>query len=382
MSSKTLLKAYREEDLQKKVALIVGTRPGIVMFSPVIRACRKYKLDYFVIHAGQHYSANMDEYFFRDLKLGCPEYKLNEVKRYKSHGSQTARMIEGIEKVLIKERPSITIVGGDANCNLAGALAARKLHIKVGHIEAGERSYDWRMPEEHNRVIIDHISDLLFTTNSKGKDNLIDDDVRGKIYVTGNTIVDAAYQNLKIASRKSRIFSELGLTKRDYFLMTIHREENVDSVDTLRNILCGVELIAKSIDVKILFPVHPRTKRRIKEFRLNGKLKKIKNCVLLPPIGYLDFIDLLFNSKLVMTDSGGVQQEACILGIPCITFRKNTEWTETLKIGANALCGSDPEDIVESALRMYSSKKKWKNPFGDGKSAEKIALIIKDELKK
>jgi len=200
------MKILFKEELQDKICVIVGTRPGIIMFSSLIRKLKKQNINFFVIHAGQHYSYNMDKKFFEDLNLPEPEYKLNDVKNCKFHGEQTARMLEGIEKILLKEKPKIVLVGGDANCNLAGALAARKLHIKVGHVEAGERSYDWRMPEEHNRRMIDHISEYLFCTNEKSRQNLLKENVLGKIFVTGNPIVDAAYQNKEIAKKKNQIF--------------------------------------------------------------------------------------------------------------------------------------------------------------------------------
>ncbi|UCC41683.1 MAG: UDP-N-acetylglucosamine 2-epimerase (non-hydrolyzing) [Candidatus Heimdallarchaeota archaeon] len=350
------------------------------MFSPILRALHCSKIKYFIIHTGQHYSYNMDKKFFEDLNLPEPEYKLENVKDFYLHGEQTAGMLKGIEKILVKEKPKITLVGGDANTNLAGALAARKLHIRVGHVEAGERSGDWRMPEEHNRIIIDHISEYLFATNKKAKENLILDNIKGKIFITGNPIVDAAYQNLKIARSKSQVLEKMKLKSDEYILMTLHREENVDNVENLRCVFKGLSLICKDIRKKIIFLAHPRTVKRINEFGLNNILRPIHCLQIEEPVGYLDFLNLLVHSSLVMTDSGGVQQESCILKIPCVTLRDNTEWIETLEISANILVGVSPKKILEGTTIMLRSGRMWDNPFGDGFSAKKIVNIIENDI--
>ena len=375
-----MLKILNSNELQNKVCLVIGTRPGIVMFSPIIRALKKIKFNFFIIHAGQHYSYNMDKKFFEDLELPEPEYKLDEVKNCKFHGEQTARMLEGIEKILLKEKPKIVLVGGDANCNLAGALAARKLHIKVGHVEAGERSYDWRMPEEHNRRMIDHISEYLFVTNEKRKQNLLKESVLGKIFITGNPIVDAAYQNREIAKEKSDILKQWNLKEKDYFILTTHREENVDSKENLKNIILGMKNVCEKFRKKVIFLAHPRTQKRIEQFALTNLVNSIHNFIVKDAVGYLDFINLLSHALLVFTDSGGVQQEACIFKIPCVTLRKNTEWVETIKLGVNILAGTDPNKIVNCAQRMLSFKGNWEEPFGDGKAVERIVDIINKEV--
>ncbi|RKX60128.1 MAG: UDP-N-acetylglucosamine 2-epimerase (non-hydrolyzing) [Thermodesulfobacteriota bacterium] len=373
-------KILSKEELQDKICVIVGTRPGIIMFSPIIRELKKTKYKFFVIHTGQHYSYNMDKKFFEDLNLPEPEYKLENIKNCKFHGEQTAKMLEGIEKILLKEKPKIVLVGGDANCNLAGALAARKLHIKVGHVEAGERSYDWRMPEEHNRRMIDHISEYLFCTNEKSKQNLLKENVLGKIFVTGNPIVDAAYQNREIAKEKSNILEQWNLKKKDYFILTTHREENVDSKENLENIILGMKKVCERFKKKIIFLAHPRTQKRIEQFGLNELIKFIPNFIMKDAIGYLDFINLLSNAKLVFTDSGGVQQEACIFKVPCVTLRENTEWVETIELGVNILAGTNPDKIVNCAEKMLLFEGKWGEPFGDGKAAERIVYIISKEV--
>jgi UDP-N-acetylglucosamine 2-epimerase (non-hydrolysing) len=320
----------------------------------------------------------MDKQIFDDLELPFPKYHIDGVDKKKYHGAQTAAMLTGIEDVLIKERPLLVLVGGDANTNLAGALAARKLQINLGHVEAGERSYDWRMPEEHNRRMIDHISEFLFTTNKKGARHLEEEKVIGKIFITGNTIVDAAYQNFGLAMDKSQILEENSLKTEEYAIITTHREENVDDPNKLAGIINGIELFARETGLKVFFAAHPRTLIRLKQFDLEQQIR-CKNAILLHKApSYIDFLALLGNAKLVLTDSGGVQQEACILKKPCVTLRESSEWTETIDIGANMLAGTYPKRILETALRMINSSTKWEAPFGDGKAAERILDIVCD----
>jgi len=376
MEERMQLKILHENELRKKVCVVLGTRPGIVMFSPIIRELERRKLDFFIIHTGQHYSYNMDRRFFEDLKLPEPAYRLDTVQFCRFQGEQ---MLKGCEQVLLQEKPKLVLVGGDANTNLAGALAARKLHVRVGHVEAGERSYDWRMPEEHNRVMIDHISEYLFATGEKAQANLVREHVRGKIFLTGNPIVDACDQNLELARERDTV-TKLGLEPRGYILMTLHREENVDDRDRLIGVLEGLRLLADEFGYPILFPVHPRTRKRLEEFDLLEMVKAVKGLRLEESVGYLDFLNLLQSAALVLTDSGGVQQEACILGIPCVTLRENTEWVETLEIGANVLAGVEPEAILRGVERMMKVARGWANPFGHGRSAERIVDIVECEV--
>lgn len=382
MSNQHKLKILREDELQERVAVVLGTRPGIVMLSPIIRELERRDLEYFVVHTGQHYSPNMDRQFFEDLNLPDPHYKFEHVQHCQYHGEQTAEMLKGCEQVFLKEKPKVVLVGGDANTNLAGALAARKLHIRVGHIEAGERSYDWRMPEEHNRVLIDHISDFLFTTNEKGRQNLQKDGVLGQIFITGNPIVDAVHQNLKIAEEISRILEAINLEDHNYFVLTLHREENVDIRERLEGVLKGLQEVGTHFQIPIIFPAHPRTLRRLQEFNLLKRAQAVKHLRIHEAIGYLDFLKLIAHAQLVFTDSGGVQQESCILRVPCVTLRDNTEWTETLEIGANTLAGTDPKRIVAGAEEMVRASRAWPNPFGDGQAAKRILDIIEQELRR
>lgn len=369
------LKILQADELTKKVAVVVGTRPGIIKFSPVIRALEK-KCDFFLIHTGQHYSYNMDKQFFKDLNLPEPMYKNELTKQNKLHGAQTAEMLRGIEAALVASMPSILVVGGDANTNLAGALAARKLRIPVAHMEAGLRSDDWSMPEEHNRIIIDHISEILFTPTEATKQNLLKDNVKGEISIVGNSIVDAVYQNLDIAKSKSNILNEMDVHTDNYFIVTIHREENVDSMHRLENLLNSFEKVAEKYNMKILFPIHPRTINRIKEFNFEKRLKRIKNLIIVDALGYLDFLLLLANAKLVLTDSGGIQEECCILRIPCVTLRDNTERPETISVGANEIAGTEPVRVLRAVDSMLSKKKDWNNPFGKGDTGEKMAVRL------
>jgi UDP-N-acetylglucosamine 2-epimerase (non-hydrolysing) len=353
-----------------KIAIVLGTRPEIIKFSPVIREYERLGLDYFVLHTGQHYSYNMDKVFFEQLEL--PEARHNLDVGSGSHAEQTGKMLIGIEKVLNQEKPDIVLVEGDTNTVLAGALAAVKLHIKVGHVEAGLRSYDREMPEEINRVLADHCSDLLFAPTEKSKNILLGEGIsEAKIFVTGNTIVDAVHQNLEISKRKKTVLKDLDLKKRGYFLVTVHRQENVDNKERFYGILEGLQMIKEEFDMSVLYPIHPRAKKQMKTFDL-----KPAGLRLIEPLDYLSFLQLESKANLVLTDSGGVQEETCILKVPCVTLRYNTERPETLEVGSNILAGTDPDEILKKTMQMLSVRKLWDNPFGDGKAGEKIVRII------
>jgi len=353
-----------------KIAIILGTRPEIIKMSPIIRELEKRNSDYFILHTGQHYSYNLDQVFFDQLKLPRPKYNLQVGSG--THAEETGKMLIGIEKILLKEKPDIILVEGDTNTVLAGALAAVKLKILVGHVEAGLRSYDREMPEEINRVLTDHISDFLFAPTEKARQNLLREGISNeKIFVTGNTIVDAVYQNLELSKTQSSILNDLGIDSGCYFLVTIHRQENVDNIKRFREILEGLRLVHKEFDFPIIYPIHPRAKKRIKQFNL-----KPEGLTLVDPIDYLSFLQLESKAKLILTDSGGVQEEACILRVPCVTLRYNTERPETIEVGANVLAGTDPHTIVEKVKFMLNKKCDWDNPFGDGKAGSRIVRIL------
>jgi len=354
------------------IAIILGTRPEIIKMAPIIRECERRALDYFVLHTGQHYSHQMDSIFFEQLELPAARYSLDVGSA--SHAEQTGRIMAGVEKVLMDERPDVVLVQGDTNTVLAGALAASKLHIKVGHVEAGLRSYDRTMPEEINRVVADHISDYLFAPTENSRENLRKEGISDeKIHVTGNTIVDSVYQNLEIARRKVNVLSDLGLAPKEYFLVTAHRQENVDSRERLAEIIKGLEMVSREFSLPVVFPVHPRTRKMAAEFGF-----EFDGIRAIEPLGFLEFLQLETNARMALTDSGGVQEETCILGVPCVTLRENTERPETVEVGANVLAGTGSEKIMNCAMRMLETDTRWKNPFGDGHTGEKIVNIVGD----
>jgi UDP-N-acetylglucosamine 2-epimerase (non-hydrolysing) len=351
-----------------KICILLGTRPEIIKMSPVLRLLVEKGVDHFVLHTGQHYSHNMDGVFFEQLQLEQPKYNLHVGSG--THGEETGKMLVGIEKILMEEKPDVVLVEGDTNTTLAGALAASKLHIKVGHVEAGLRSFDMTMPEEINRIIADHASDYLFTPTEVSRKNLLREGLdQAKIHVTGNTIVDAVQQNLKLAI-KTELPKELVLDR--YFLVTLHRQENVDNLKKLERLMGALSLLHETFGLPVLYPVHPRTRKRLTEFGIYVG----KGVMLVEPVDYFTFLRLEKDATLVLTDSGGMQEEACILKVPCVTLRENTERPETVDVGANVIAGTDPEKIVQLARMMVERKRDWANPYGDGKSAERILDIL------
>ena len=357
-----------------RVAIVLGTRPEIIKMSPIVRELEKRGLDFYILHSGQHYSYNLDQVFFEQLELPQPKYNLGVGSG--THAEETGRMLIGIERVLMRDRPDVVLVEGDTNTVLAGALAAVKIGVPVGHVEAGLRSFDREMPEEINRVLTDHISDFLFAPTRKSKENLLNEGIsEEKIYVTGNTIVDAIYQNLDLAEGRDDILEDLGLIDDDYFLVTVHRQENVDDEFRFRGIIKGLSLVKEYFDVPIIYPIHPRSLKRMSQFNL-----KSEALTLVEPLDYLSFLKLESKAKLIFTDSGGVQEEACILRVPCVTLRYNTERPETLDVGANTLAGAEPEAILNCAKMMYERDRDWPNPFGDGRAGLRIVDILIKKL--
>jgi len=330
--------------IEMKIGIVVGTRPEIIKMSPVIRECAELKLDYFILHTGQHYSYIMDHVFFKQLELPSPKYNLDVGSG--SHAEQTGKILTGIEKILLKEKPDVVLIQGDTNTVLAGALAAAKLHIKVGHVEAGLRSYDRNMPEEINRVLADHCSDFLFAPTEKSRQVLLKEGISDeKIFVTGNTIVDAVFQSIKLAERKVDVLDELELKNQGYFLLTAHRQENVDDKDRFEGILKGLKQLVEEYDIPVIYPIHPRSRKQLERFDL-----EIDGVKLMDPLDFLGFLQLEKNAKVVLTDSGGVQEETCILGTPCVTLRDNTERPETIDVGSNILAGTIPKNIIHLVM--------------------------------
>lgn len=368
---------------KRKLAFIFGTRPEVIKLSPVIKLCRKNNIPFICIHTGQHYSYDMDEIFFKELGLPVPEYKLCiRSKAPYRQGDHTGRMLIKLEEILLREMPYCVIVQGDTNSAFAGALTAEKISttksytgfdIKIAHIEAGLRSYDRSMPEEINRFIADHLSDYLFTPSVNAKKILLKEGVpRARIFITGNTIVDAAKQYAVTANTKSAILKCLNLKKNQYMLLTLHRQENVDSKEVFSSILKGLSMIYNKFKIPIILPAHPRTIKMLEKFNI----KLPKHVKSIEPLGFLDFLKLESNAALILTDSGGVQEEACILKVPCVTLRNNTERPETVEVGSNIIAGVKPNSILKAAVKMLGVKKNWKNPLGNGKASERIIEVL------
>jgi len=353
-----------------KIAVVLGTRPEIIKMSPVIGELKERAENYFILHTGQHYSYNLDKAFFEQLRLPLPKYNLEVGSG--SQAEQTAKIMIGVEKLLIEEGPDIVLVEGDTNSVLASALAASKLHIRIGHIEAGLRSYDRYMPEEINRVSTDHCSDYLFAPTEKAKAILLGEGLAPKtVFVTGNTIVDAVYQNWGKAQAQRDIFDKLHLSPGEYVLATVHRQENVDDPERFAAILAGLCRVAAEFCLPVICPLHPHSRKMMRKFGLEPQ-----GLTPIDPVDFLSFLQLEGNARLILTDSGGVQEEACILDVPCVTLRDNTERPETLEVGANILAGTAPEQIVECCQTMLGRKNSWRNPFGDGRAGERIVSII------
>ncbi|HZY93723.1 MAG TPA: UDP-N-acetylglucosamine 2-epimerase (non-hydrolyzing) [Candidatus Bathyarchaeia archaeon] len=359
------------EEHAGRIATVVGTRPEIIKVAPVVRALNEKRLANEIIHTGQHYSYELDSLIFNDLGLPSPRYNLKIGSG--THAEETARALVGLEGLFKKLNPSLVLVQGDTNTTLAGALAASKIHIPVGHIEAGLRSFDRRMPEEKNRVLTDHISDILFAPTETAAKNLDNEGIPvGKTLVTGNTAVDAVNLGLHLIEARAKETGPHQPSEDNFLLLTLHREENVDREDRLRQILKGLALVSSKLDMKILFPAHPRTMSRIKQHHLHVP----ESVTVSGPVGFLDFLALEQKANLILTDSGGVQEEACILKVPCVTLRESTERPETIEVGANHLAGLVPENIVDGVETMMKRPHDWKNPFGDGHAGPRIARAV------
>lgn len=360
-----------------KIAVIIGTRPEIIKMAPVIDEIEKRNIEYILIHTGQHYDHEMSDQFFLDLELRKPDYNIGVGSG--SHGEQTANMIKGIEEVLLAENPNLVLVQGDTNAVLSGAIVSSKLHIPVGHVEAGLRSYDKTMPEEINREVADVCSKMFFVPTEESALNLLFASINPKnVFITGNTVVDACIRNLEIAKKKGEIPFEIN--DGDTILtLTMHRAENVDDPKRLQNI---VDALMELNDVTIIFPAHPRTVKTLKKYDLFDKIENSSHIKLIKPVGYLDFLLLLSKSKFIMTDSGGLQEEAITLNIPCMTLRYNTERPETVTAGGNVLVGAKKDKIVDTVKNIlnnpeiYSKMSEAENPYGKGDAALKTLDAI------
>ncbi|WP_132978989.1 non-hydrolyzing UDP-N-acetylglucosamine 2-epimerase [Pigmentiphaga sp. D-2] len=351
-----------------KVLTIIGARPQFIKAAAVSRAFKNFEgeLSEVLVHTGQHYDANMSEIFFEELSIPHPQYNLGIGGG--THGQNTGRMIEKIEEVLLKEKPDFTLVYGDTDSTLAGAIASSKLHIPLAHVEAGLRSFNRRMPEEINRVLTDHVADLLFAPTQTAVKNLkIEGILENSIQLVGDVMFDAS---LFYRAQSRRPVLNTGIEK-GYALCTIHRAENCDQIEKLKEILEGLA----SLPSQILLPLHPRTKAKIAEHNLSVAL----NITLLPPVSYLEMIWLEMNSAVIITDSGGVQKEAFFFKKPCITLRNETEWVELVEIGANILVGHSPAALREAFFNFMNAQFLFPQQelYGDGASAQRIAETIK-----
>jgi UDP-N-acetylglucosamine 2-epimerase (non-hydrolysing) len=349
-----------------KIVSIVGARPQFIKCAPVSRELRK-EHEEVLVHTGQHYDHGMSEVFFEELAIPKPDYNLNIGSG--THGHQTGTMLGAIEDVLEKENPDVVLVYGDTNSTLAGALAAAKLHVPVAHIEAGLRSFDRRMPEEVNRVLTDHASDLLFCPTETAVRNLAAEGVTEGVFLVGDVMCDAMEYNRAVAEERSRVLEEVGVRPGEYLVVTVHRPSNTDSRENMAAILGALGDAGRPV----VFPVHPRTRKYLSEYGLLAEMPE--NVRIIEPLGYLDMLHLMAHAEKILTDSGGIQKEAYMLGVPCITLRENTEWVETVEAGWNVLVGARREKILE-AIRSETPERRPKSCFGNGKASSEIARIF------
>jgi len=355
-----------------KIITVVGARPQLVKAAAVSRELRKVYKEV-LIHTGQHYDDSMSDVFFRELNIPEPDYNLGIGSG--SHGAQTGAMLSALEPVLLREKPDCVLVYGDTNSTLAGALAATKLHIPIAHVEAGLRSFNRKMPEEVNRVIVDHISDLLLCPCRGAKANLTKEGIVNGVHVVGDVMFDALLFSAEKSSRSSRILKCLDLKPGKFILVTLHRAENTDIRGRLESVMLALNKLAA--DEPVIFPVHPRTKNKIDAM---GFRFEAKNMRLIPPVGPLDMVMLERSARVILTDSGGIQKEAYWLKVPCVTLRDETEWGETISTGWNVLASANTENIVRhsrAARHPKSSPKLYGNGMAARKITEKLSAVLR-----
>jgi len=355
-----------------KLAIVVGARPNFIKIAPIIKAIEKNNacsndrcIQPFLIHTGQHYDFQMSQVFFQELAIPDPDIHLAIGSG--THGEQTGRAMIEIEEVFVEHRPDMVMVVGDVNSTLAAALVAAKMQIPVAHVEAGLRSFDRTMPEEINRVLTDHISDLLFCPTRTAVENLRREGVTNGVNLTGDVMVDAL-TCCREAAEKSKILERMGLSSRQYLVATVHRAANTDERANLLSILGALSASGE----RVVFPIHPRTRKAMERMAIESPGENVS---LVEPLGYVDFLKLVSHARKVLTDSGGLQKEAYILGVPCVTLRENTEWLETLELGWNTLVGCDQGRIL-AALRDPVTTAQPRAAYGDGKSSVVIVEIL------
>ena len=359
-----------------KIVSILGARPQFIKAAAISKAFEKVQhLDVTeeLLHTGQHYDDNMSEIFFTEFNLPQPAVNLNIGGGL--HGCATGQMLAAIEQELIARKPDRVLVYGDTNSTIAGALAAAKLHIPIDHVESGLRSFNRDMPEEINRVLTDHLSQLLFAPSKEAEINLNAEGINEGVYVVGDVMADTMKATEILAMNQSKILELVNVTRKDFGLVTLHRASNTDDMNKFKNIVSALRDIAN--EMPLVFPVHPRTRSLLKfEFDIEQK-SSIKNKIhFIDPVGYIDMVHLESNAKVILTDSGGIQKEACWVGTPCITLRDETEWNETVKYGFNILAGSDPNRILKAFEKMKNHTITKGDLYGDGKAADRIVDII------
>jgi UDP-N-acetylglucosamine 2-epimerase len=357
-----------------KLLNVVGARPQFIKLGPILKAIEEHNqsgnecnIQEILVHTGQHYDKEMSKMFFEELSLKEPDYNLGVGSG--TQGFQTGEMLKRIEDILLKEKPNWVVVYGDTNSTLAGALAAAKLHIRVAHIEAGLRSFNRTMPEEINRVLTDHISDLLFCPTRAASTNLANEGIVHGVYQVGDVMYDSVLHFAKLAEGQTQILKKLGLEPRRYVLATVHRAENTDDSTRLDNILSALDEISAS-GLRVVFPLHPRTRKKMTEFGLS-----LTHAKAIAPVSYLEMLLLEKNAKIILTDSGGVQKEAFSFQIPCVTLRDETEWIETVESGWNQLAGADPKSIGRAIQKAQPGKDRM-GCYGDGRTASKIVDLL------
>lgn len=356
-----------------KILNIVGARPNFIKIAPIIHQMKEGgQFTPLLLHTGQHYNENMNHVFFEQLGIPRPDYNLEVGSA--SNPKQISKIIDRFEPVLLKEKPDAILVVGDVNSTISCALVAAHLETPIIHVEAGLRSFDRSMPEEVNRLLTDQLAEWLFITESSARQNLLNEGVRAdKIHFVGNVMVDSLMKHLAVAGQNSGALGKLGLSKNEYALMTLHRPSNVDRPENLKAILQAIAELA--VEIPLVFTIHPRTEKRVDEFNLRHLLKPLRT---LAPLPYLDMIHLMANAALVLTDSGGIQEETTILDIPCLTLRENTERPVTIEKGSNTLVGVDTEKILSEARKVLRGEgKKGQTPeLWDGRAAERIVEIL------
>jgi UDP-N-acetylglucosamine 2-epimerase len=350
-----------------KILTVIGARPQFVKAAPVSKALRAAGYEEFLVHTGQHYDPKMSQIFFDEM--GIPKPNVNLEIGSGQHGWQTAQMLMGIENLLLEEKPDWLLVYGDTNSTLAGSLAAVKLHIPIAHVEAGLRSFNRRMPEEHNRILTDHASDILFCPTQTAATHLANEGITKGVHIVGDVMYDAVLQYSKIAEERFSILGELDIKPKQYLLLTIHRASNTDVPDNLRNIISA---LAKAGE-QVIFPLHPRTRAAMEAMQM--EMADYPNIKVIDPLGYLDMLMLEKNARMILTDSGGVQKEAFFFAVPCITLRLETEWIETVSSGWNQIVGVDQERILNT-LKQNLPSSPPPALFGNGQSSHAIADIL------